>query len=287
MTESNESQSHAEAFAAEVRDAMRALPADVVRDLTDGLESGIAASLADGGTLPNATEYARDLMRAAQVEFPAERKPMVAWVDRASAAAKSILGWFRSLAPAWWVLRGWVITQLIGVMLVFGEMHRVVMNHWNDNWWFYPVFLLVTVLSVELGRGRVRLPRIAVGALNLALVIPTIFMLGANTRQQDFSSLQYQSPQTSTPLSGCVPMPKMEGMALDQAQAIIDSLRSDYGKSVGLADMDGKPLNVENQLPRNFIITYQSPQPDAYWCDSKVTLYLTSINSTSPTTSMP
>ena len=50
-------------YAERVRRELRHLPVETVADLTDGLESDIASSLADGAALPSADEYATDLLR--------------------------------------------------------------------------------------------------------------------------------------------------------------------------------------------------------------------------------
>ena len=52
-------------FAESVRRELRHLPAEVVADLTDGLESDIASSLLDGVVLANPSGYANDLLRGA------------------------------------------------------------------------------------------------------------------------------------------------------------------------------------------------------------------------------
>ena len=69
MTSHENNMRNAAVFAESVRREMRALPAEQVADLTDGLEADMVASLADSGSLPDAVEYAHDLKQPLTAEF--------------------------------------------------------------------------------------------------------------------------------------------------------------------------------------------------------------------------
>ena len=84
-------------YAERVRRELRHLPVETVADLTDGLESDIASSLADGAALPSADEYAADLLRGAGMEPP--EAPGSGVAVRITRVAVRVVGSARRLAP--------------------------------------------------------------------------------------------------------------------------------------------------------------------------------------------
>lgn len=198
-------------YAAQVRAHLVGMSPEQVDDLTDGLEADLADALADvdGSTAPGSTdgavvpdlvarfgppaEYARELRAAAGLPEPdalpraggpraALSRSRARWRVRAERALGRLRAqpWWPgvrdlglSVRPLWWLLRAWVVYQVLMQTLTSG---------WGRGGWTpsnVPTFLLlvaVLLVSVQWGRGlwvprRLHLlPRaVSVGALVLAL----------------------------------------------------------------------------------------------------------------------
>ena len=157
MSDHSDFMREAATFAENVRRELRSLPAETVADLTDGLEADIASSLSDGAKLPTVSEYARDLMRGAGLEVPDETSAVVSWrmkaeyvivkcVDKLSQATKG-------LAPAWWFLRAWVVTQFLGGIFSDTDSTRPLIGQWGEMPIVGVVVLAISiVMSVRWGR---------------------------------------------------------------------------------------------------------------------------------------
>lgn len=194
-------------YAAQVRAHLVGMSPEQVDDLTDGLEADLADALADaGGTAPAdpvgqpdvlarfgpPAEYARELRGAAGLPEPdavprtgglraalsRARARWRRWQERAVARLEERPWWpgvrdlGLSVRPLWWLLRAWVVYQLLMQTFTRG---------WGRGGWTpanVPTFLLfvgVLLVSVQWGRGLWaprRLPllvrAVSVGAMILA-----------------------------------------------------------------------------------------------------------------------
>ncbi len=186
------------AYAARVRSALADLGPENVDDLTDGLEANLAdaladdrrqhrASLADEFGTPEA--YAAELRTAAGMA-PAGR-PRRTFGDvlrapdrRARAAGERLLGRLRerawwppveefalSLRPAWWVLRGWVVYQLVARLL--GVAPAWLPQH-GAAWL---LLLGAVVASVQAGRRLWFTTRPATGVVRAVSVVAAVAVL--------------------------------------------------------------------------------------------------------------
>ena len=163
-------------YADAVRRALAGLGPDQVDDLTDGLEADLAEARADdrhaghGATLLEQfgppEQYAADLRAAAGLEpgpderqrrrpHPVRRTRELATSGlarlRATTWWPAVEGLVVSLRPAWWLVRGWVLYQL-----VTGLAGPVALRPHTFARWL--LLLALLVLSVQWGRGRLRLP---------------------------------------------------------------------------------------------------------------------------------
>jgi hypothetical protein len=102
-------------FANKVRAQLHHLTSEQIADLTDGLEADIASSLDDGAEIGSAEKYASDLLSAAGLpnEHVLLDKPNP-WSNRIESGISFIKKSTSGLAPAWWVFRAWVLTQILG-----------------------------------------------------------------------------------------------------------------------------------------------------------------------------
>ncbi|MDR7383981.1 hypothetical protein [Promicromonospora iranensis] len=186
ITSSDALSAHVRGYAQAVRLHLAHLGQDVVDDLTDGLEADLTEAVLDEAAPPAdgagtqafdlaarfgpADEYATELRTAAGLPpapagARAGRGPGrvigEAWAGvserwRSSwRPLTSTPGWTafvefaRSLAPAWWILRGWVGAQV--VMWPFG-MSDVTL--WPSSTGGQIVVIAAIVVSVQWGRGR-------------------------------------------------------------------------------------------------------------------------------------
>ena len=158
MTTTLDADRTVDTFAAAVRTELFDLDAEVIDELTDGLEADLADKLADGEPLGDPTAYAAELRAAAGLDV--RRRSSVAESLRvglaelrprltALASNPVIAPGFRflvSLRPIWWLARGVV---LFGVLNVQRQWFAIP----NDP---AQLLLLVVLLvaSVQWGRGR-------------------------------------------------------------------------------------------------------------------------------------
>ena len=213
---------HVRGYAQAVRLHLADLGPDVADDLTDGLEADLTEAVLDDVDAPAdavgtqafdltarfgpAGEYAAELRAAAGLPASApagrvRRGPVrvigEAWTvvsERWRAAWRPLTstpGWAaavelaRSLAPAWWILRGWVVGQVI---LVTFTVANVVL--WPETTHGRILVVAAIVVSVQWGRGR-WLPRwawfpraVAVASVAAGVVaIPMVADVEADSRQ--------------------------------------------------------------------------------------------------------
>ena len=161
MTDPQDQLRLAAIFAENVRRALRHLPTETVADLTDGIEADIASSLSDGASLPSIDEYTADLLRGAGIDPPKiselDEKPH--YFTRIFSCIKNltlrVFEFLSPLAPAWWLFRAWVVTQVLGWMICDTDSIRPFVNQWGENALVgIIVFVCVVVLSVKLGRQK-------------------------------------------------------------------------------------------------------------------------------------
>jgi hypothetical protein len=146
-------------FAESVRRELRHLPAEVVADLTDGLESDIASSLLDGVVLANPSGYANDLLRGAglavEKSSPSNMSFVVEVEKRLVGLWNPIRNFTMGLAPAWWLARAWIVTQVLGAALNGRDDTRVLVGQWGEKPYLgIVVFVIALYFSVVLGRRQ-------------------------------------------------------------------------------------------------------------------------------------
>jgi len=189
-------------YAAAVRRSLADLGPELVDDLTDDLDADLAEALADERHVAHGRglleqfgppeEYAAELRAAAGIA-PArsaarrvrlfsdpvqDTRRLGAWALRRLRAFTwwaPVEAFLVALRPVWWLLRGWVLYQIIaGMAGVSGWLPR--------NLPAFVVLLGVVVLSVQYGRGQLlrsrRLGWIGTAA-NVVAVVAVLPMLGA------------------------------------------------------------------------------------------------------------
>ncbi|MSZ16099.1 MAG: hypothetical protein F2618_00370 [Actinobacteria bacterium] len=261
MSDSSDFISKAATFAENVRRELRDLPAEVVADLTDGLESDIAASLEDGASLPDVSQYALDLMRGAGIEIPNDdvgiqkKKRKIAEVvlrvaDKVTTATSG-------LAPAWWVLRAWIVAQFIGVIVSNTDSNRPILAQWGE----LPIlgifiFVVLLYLSVRWGRStknsRLWVRYFATSVLGMSAVV----LLW----QPTFSSPPAESKWFMYAPETCriIDVPSVVGITLGEAKMALERLQLPY------VIFDQDAMTEIAYAPDVFEVLQQDPDPSEH-----------------------
>ena len=170
-------------FAEAVRAQLADLPADEVDDLVEGLVGDLSDQAADHGgqiELGDPAAYAQELRDAAGLP---ERGPITTartpWHERLAGSAGRLVGRIRAsrtgaeilavltaLRPLWWLARGFGMFAVVSVLLGYGIWTMLTQGWPGTRLLAWILLLLLTVLSVQWGRGR-WLPR---NALRLSLI---------------------------------------------------------------------------------------------------------------------
>ncbi len=239
-------------FAEQVRAELADLSADDLDDLTDGLEADLAESLEENPTreLPDPVAYAAELRTAAGLPFrPAPGRGVrgafrgmttglrstgdqVAESLRGHPMTAGLLDFLAALRPTWWVLRAWAAYWLVAAF--FGSEGGVAPS--GPGWWL--VLLAFIVISVQLGRGRLRakgVPTLVlVGNIVAAIVVIPVLVTAGSWGESDGVRLSaVESVQSGLALNGR-PLTNIYAYGADGMPL----------KGVQLFDQDGVPLTL-------------------------------------------
>jgi hypothetical protein len=186
MSDHSDHIKEAATFAENVRRELRSFPADVVADLTDGLESDIASSLADGASLSAPESYAHDLLRGAGLEPMSISEKSESLLMQTFAKVEPLWSKVRDLteglAPAWWVFRAWIATQILGAMINEVDSSYGIIGQWGEM----PigaaiVFVLFAVLSIRVGKASSSKWKMATTVSHLVFIALTFMILSNET----------------------------------------------------------------------------------------------------------
>jgi hypothetical protein len=239
---------HAPEFAAAVRAALADLPPDELDELTDGLEADLAERAAESGNdLGDPAAYADELRAAAGYPpraatahvgrslpdlrtLPQELRRRWELLLRTRPLIASVVEFFVVLRPAWWVLRGLVVWVLLVGLLGAGT-----------NLW--PLAVVLVVLSVQLGRGRMLARAWVRGSLRVVSAIaiiaaPFVAISLVHTWDNAMWQATYYEEAQQYPSGGLT----QGGQQIDNIFAY--DAQGNPIDQVQLFDQDGRPLNV-------------------------------------------
>jgi len=251
-------------YAARVRQHLAGMPAEQVDDLTDGLEADLADALADEAAPAGArgdlialfgppADYARELRVAAGLPEPepapvrrdlrSRLRGMRGDVRRTALRATAGLRrqpWWPgvrdfgvAVRPLWWVLRAWVVYQLL--LQMAGGRYG---SGGGKGGWVpadFQTWLLLAglvVVSVQWGRG-LWLPRsgrwlpTAAGVLAVLLLVPAMVWAGNGAVRWQ---TQYDTAYVEQPYDG---VPREDGVWVDGMQV----------SNLFVYDAEGNPLS--------------------------------------------
>lgn len=251
-------------FANKVRAELRHLTSEEIADLTDGLEADIASSLDDGADIGTAEKYASDLLSAAGLAKNEEQRS-----NTFDSFSKNVVRWSKSisdLAPAWWIFRAWVATQLIGYALFREETGSPAFYEWNNR--PFVGFLLLVVLivvSVRVGRMTVQKMKPLVLLSHVALSIGAICIMFWSPRDHNWFVYSTDGPYPTTTMgtnfNNCpiVKVPDVVNMRVVDAQFMLDKVNLGY---YFFDESMGRRANVD---PDEIVVS-QTPTSADYLC---------------------
>ena len=273
MTSHEDNMRSAAVFAESVRREMRELPTEQVADLTDGLEADMVASLADGGSLPDAVEYAHDLMRAAGIEVPGSGKSGRDLVDGITKTFRRLTRPFADLQPAWWVIRAWVLMQSIGWLVSDHDSRHTFVSQWGTSEVAGVVlFLVLLVISVRFGRHATGVRRQVEVIVSMLLIIPFVSLVLADNHVPP----DPYRPGVNYPIgggnatyeNGCLAaVPSLVGSTVSVAIDILQQNGFDYR----IVDPTGYDLTL-SEGTRNLEVQEQGPHFAELPCGSDIIL---------------
>ncbi len=242
-------------FVQDVRAALGDLAPDEVEDLTEGLTADVTDALGDAdiATLGDPADYAAELRSAAglplrgpaaDVEEPDRRPPyrkaaddVTEWLDGQTwwPATRDFL---MVLRPCWWVLRGWVVFQLLFAQGPLLGLDRVLPRN--------PIALLVllafVVASVQIGVRSHRFGKREQQVVLVANIFLVLCLLGGLLAGGSGPSASDSAPVSMPTTSGLWANggPVRDVFAYDGEGRLVPVVQ--------LYDQDGRPLELAEEL---------------------------------------
>ena len=270
-------------FANKVRAELSHLTSEQVADLTDGLEADIASSLDDGADIGSAEKYATDLLAAAGMSKDVEVVPNA--VDVFVNKARRWLVSISDLEPAWWILRAWVATQLIGWLLFRDQSSSPGYLEWRNMQWVGIVVLGVTLyVSVRIGRAKPTKWKTALSISHVVLAVAGLAFMFVSPRGES-GTIGYLNPPPGQSSCQFVSVPDVVGLSIAEAKSILASM----GMAGIIFDQDA--MTTLAQVPDDVIVLQQDPLAGNQVCRMSEIQYMIDlvVDLTAPmvTTSLP
>ena len=238
-------------FANKVRAELGHLTSEQIADLTDGLEADIASSLDDGADIGSAEKYATDLLAAAGMSKGVDVVPGA--VDVFINKARR---WFVSvsdLEPAWWILRAWVVTQLIGWLLFRDQSSSPGYLEWrNISWLGVLVLGVMLYVSVRIGRAKPTKWKKVLSISHVVLAVAGLAFMFVSPRGESLL-IGYLNPPPGQSSCQFVSVPDVVGLPIADAKSVLTSM----GMAETIFDQDA--MTTLAQVPDDVIVLQQDP----------------------------
>jgi hypothetical protein len=245
-------------FANKVRAELSHLTSEQIADLTDGLEADIASSLDDGADIGSAEKYATDLLAAAGMTKGVEVVPHA--VDVFINKARR---WFVSISdlePAWWILRAWVVTQLIGWLLFRDQSSSPGYLEWrNISWLGVLVLGVMLYVSVRIGRAKPIKWKKLLSISHVVLAVAGLAFMFVSPRGESLS-IGYLNPSPGQSSCQFVSVPDVVGLPIADAKSVLTSM----GMAETIFDQDA--MTTLAQVPDDVIVLQQDPLAGGQVC---------------------
>jgi hypothetical protein len=244
-------------FANKVRVELSHLTTEQIADLTDGLEADIASSLDDGADIGSAKKYATDLLAAAGMSKDIDVVP-----NAVDVFINKVRRWFVSnsdLEPAWWILRAWVATQLIGWLLFRDQSSSPGYLQWRNMQWGGIVVLGVTLyVSVRIGRAKPTKWKTALSISHVVLAVAGLAFMFVPHHGESLS-IGYLNPPPEQTSCVVVETPDVVGMSIYEAQQTLALLLPR-----GFTIFDQDSMATIASAPLESMVIQQNPDPGSH-----------------------
>lgn len=270
-------------FANKVRAELRHLTSEEIADLTDGLEADIASSLDDGADIGTAEKYASDLLAAAGLSNVKNSRSgaLTKALKDLTVKIRPLVTSISDLAPAWWVFRAWVATQLIGFYFHRDYTGSPAAYEWSRH----PlrgifVFFVLMAISVRVGRkSRHQHLKPALLLSHIALGLGAIMIMFSPPRKLDWvvysSDGSYPTTTIDPNYGPCTlsQVPNVVGMSATKAQKFLGGeFRYSYFDKNTSQPINPTPEDIDDP-----IIVDQFPVPGNEICAEKQSLQLWAV----------
>jgi hypothetical protein len=235
-------------FANNVRVELSHLTSEQIADLTDGLEADVASSLDDGADIGSAKTYATDLLAAAGMSKGVEvvPNPVDVFINKIRRWSLSI----SDLEPAWWIFRAWVITQLIGWLLLRDQSSSPGYLEWRYWEWGGVVVLGVMLyMSVRIGRSKPTKWKIVISISHVVLAVAGLAFMFVPPSGET----AYLEPLPGQSSCQFVSVPDVVGLPIAEAKSILTSM----GMAGTFFDQDA--MTTLAQVPDDVVVLQQDP----------------------------
>jgi hypothetical protein len=235
-------------FANNVRVELSHLTSEQIADLTDGLEADVASSLDDGADIGSAKTYATDLLAAAGMSKGVEvvPNPVDVFINKIRRWSLSI----SDLEPAWWIFRAWVITQLIGWLLLRDQSSSPGYLEWRYWEWGGVVVLGVMLyMSVRIGRSKPTKWKIVISISHVVLAVAGLAFMFVPPSGET----AYLEPLPGQSSCQFVSVPDVVGLPIAEAKSILTSM----GMAGTIFDQDA--MTTLAQVPDDVVVLQQDP----------------------------
>jgi hypothetical protein len=242
-------------FANKVRTELSHLTSEQIADLTDGLEADIASSLDDGADIGSAEKYATDLLAAAGMSKGVEvvPNPVDVFINKIRRWSLSI----SDLEPAWWIFRAWVITQLIGWLLLRDQSSSPGYLEWRYWEWGGVVVLGVMLyMSVRIGRSKPTKWKIVISISHVVLAVAGLAFMFVPPSGET----AYLEPLPGQTLCTQVPAPDLVGLSVADPNALLS------GMGMGWTFFDQDAMVQLDSVPQEVLVIQQNPEPGVKTC---------------------
>jgi hypothetical protein len=288
MTDHSDHIREAATFAENVRRELRAHPAEIVADLTDGLESDIAASLGDGAVLSTPGSYANDLLRGAGLEPLSKGEGTRNLLGKAESRVlplwNKLCGFTVGLAPAWWVFRAWIVMQLLGAVVSDGNSSYGIVSEWGELPFVgLLLFIALLIFSVQWGRSMKPARRQTRIISHCVIAIASVFILVSETNTSNYPSTTWTPNTMST--CAIVDVPDVVGLTVADAEMKLSLL----GIPFDFFDQDSM-VDVASAPPQALVLQQDlEPGPTTFCGERGIQLVVDLANGPNefPATSMP
>jgi hypothetical protein len=218
------------AFVRKVQNQLTGLKSDDLRELTENLEADLLDRRdAEGATfkLGEPKSYAADLAEAAGLSLQSFE------VSRLNIEFLRIwqatLNYFRTLAPAWAIVRGWLMFALIYMPVVYGRVSEIPGN--TRDWL---VLVALVVVNVWLSKKQFSNLKYPLVVLNILMLLGTTVVIADLASKLQTYEKYVTFERDDTLVSG--------GRAIYGVCAVdLNGMRSEVRK---LLDKDGYPIFI-------------------------------------------